>query len=107
RAEFSLSGWPAAGGSQMSDITANVERWAAEVGVPADEIPADLVEEIEIDGTQGYYVELVSAESGKATTAAMVVRGDKVWFFKLTGPTNVVKAETENFRHFVNSVEFK
>lgn len=107
RAEFSLSGWPAAGGSQMSDVTANVQRWAAEVGLPADEAPASLVEDIDIDGTKGHYVELVGPESGKATTAAMVVRGDKVWFFKLTGPTDIVKAEKENFRQFVDSVEFK
>ena len=105
RAEFSLSGWPAAPGSQMADVTANVQRWAAQVGVPVDDNLAKLVEEIDIDGTKGSYVELVGPDSGQAMLAAMVVSSQKVWFFKLAGPAKAVTGEAENFRKFVDSVK--
>lgn len=106
RAEFRLSSWPAAPGSQMSDVTANVQRWAAQVGVPIDDNLAQLVEDIDIAGTQGNYVKLVGPDSGQTMLAAMVVRGDKVWFFLLTGASKFVETQTENFRKFVDSVKF-
>lgn len=106
RAEFSLSGWPAADGTQMADVMANVQRWAGQVGVPVDEDLSGLVEEIDIGGGRGSYVKLVGPDSGQAMLAAMVVNGNKVWFFKLAGLTEVVAGETENFRKFVKSVEF-
>jgi hypothetical protein len=106
RAEFTLSGWPAAPGTQMSDVMANVERWAAQVGVPVDDNLSKLVEDIEIDGTKGSYVKLVGADSGQAMLAAMVVKGEKVWFFKLTGAAQLVEAQVENFRKFIDSTKF-
>jgi hypothetical protein len=106
KAEFTLSGWPAAPGSQMSDVTANVQRWAAQVGVPVDDNLAGLVEDMDIDGTKGSYVKLVGPDSGQAMLAAMVVRGEKVWFFKLTGAAKLVEAQAEDFRKFVDSVKF-
>lgn len=106
RAEFTLSGWPAAPGTQMSDVTANVQRWAAQVGVPTDDKLSQLVEEIEIDGSKGNYVKLVGTESGQAMLAAMVVKGEKVWFFKLTGAAQLVEAQAENFRKFIDSTKF-
>jgi hypothetical protein len=106
QAEFTLSGWPAAPGSQMSDVTANVQRWAAQVGVPIDENLAKLVEEIDIGGTKGSYVKLVGPDSGQAMLAAMVVKGEKVWFFKLTGEAELVDSQVANFRKFVDSVKF-
>jgi hypothetical protein len=107
RAEFTLSGWPAAPGTQMSDVTANVQRWAAQVGVPIDDHLAKLVEEIDIDGTKGSYVKLVGDDSGQAMLAAMVVKGEKVWFFKLTGAAKLVEAQAENFHKFIDSTKFK
>jgi hypothetical protein len=104
KAEFTLSAWPA--GAQMADVTANVQRWAAQVGVPIDDKLAGLVEDIDIGGTKGNYVNLVGPDSGQAMLAAMVVRGEKVWFFKLTGAAQLVEAQAENFRKFVDSVKF-
>jgi hypothetical protein len=106
RAEFTLSGWPAAPGSQMSDVTANVQRWATQVGVPVDDNLAKLVEDIDIDGIKGNYVKLVGPGSGQAMLAAMVVKGEKVWFFKLAGAAQLVESQVGNFRKFVDSVKF-
>jgi hypothetical protein len=91
----------------MSDVTANVQRWAAQVGVPIDDHLAKLVEEIDIDGTKGSYVKLVGDDSGQAMLAAMVVKGEKVWFFKLTGAAKLVEAQAENFHKFIDSTKFK
>jgi hypothetical protein len=106
RAEFTLSGWPAAPGTQMSDVTANVERWAAQVGVPIDDNLGKLVEDIDIDGTKGTYVKLIGPDSGQAMLAAMVVKGEKVWFFKLTGAAKLLEGQAENFRKFIDSTKF-
>ena len=108
-AEFTLSGWPA-GATQMTDVTANVQRWAAQVGLPIDDKLAGLIEKTEIGGTEGNYVKLVGPEDAtprQAMLAAMVVRGEKVWFFKLTGDSAVVEKEADNFSKFLASVRFK
>jgi hypothetical protein len=107
RAEFTLSGWPAPPGSQMSDVTANVERWAAQVGVPVNDQLAKLVEDVDIDGIHGSYVRLVGADSGQAMLAAMVVQAEKVWFFKLTGAAKLVEDQADNLRKFLDSVKFE
>ncbi len=110
QAEFTVIDLPASGGAQITDVTANVQRWAAQVGLPVDDKLAELVKEIDIDGMQGSFVELVGPEGTdprQAMLAAMVVREEKVWFFKLFGEAALVERETENFRKFVDSVRFK
>jgi hypothetical protein len=94
----------------MTDVTANVQRWAAQVGVPIDDKLAGFIEKTEIGGTEGNYVKLVGPEDAtprQAMLAAMVVRGEKVWFFKLTGDAAVVEKEVDNFRKFLASAQFK
>jgi hypothetical protein len=39
--------------------------------------------------------------------AAIVPRGQRVWFFKLVGPAEIVKPEKEAFVRFLNSLRFK
>ena len=110
QAEFTVIDLPSSGGAQITDVMANVQRWAAQVGLPIDDKLAELEEEIDIDGTKGSFVNLVGPESTnprQAMLAAMVVREEKVWFFKLFGAAALVERETENFRKFVDSVKFK
>jgi hypothetical protein len=110
QAEFTLIDLPASGGAQITDVMANVQRWAAQVGLPVDDKLAGLVEKIEIDGTEGSFVNLVGpagTNPRQAMLAAMVVRGGKVWFFKLFGAAPLIESETENFRKLTDSVKFK
>lgn len=110
QAEFTLIDLPASGGAQITDVMANVQRWAAQVGLPVDDKLAGLVEKIEIDSTEGSFVNLVGPEGTnprQAMLAAMIVRSGKVWFFKLFGAAPLIERETENFRKLVDSVKFK
>lgn len=106
KGEFTVSAWPAGEGSQMSDVMANVQRWAAQVGLPVDEKLVDLIDETAIDGSQGSIAKL-AGPAGKAMLAAMVVRDEKVWFFKLLGDAALVEREEENFGKFLDSVRFE
>jgi hypothetical protein len=110
QAEFTAIDLPSRGGAQITDVMANVQRWAAQVGVPIDDKLADLVEKSEIDGNEASFVKLVGPEGAnprQAMLAAMVVRGEKVWFFKLVGAAALVERESENFSKFLVSVQFK
>ncbi len=109
QAEVTVITLPAAGGPQVTDVQANVERWAGQVALPADTDLAKLIEPITIDGTPGSYVRLMGPEAAEprlAMLAAMVVNGEKVWFFKLFGETQLVDSQTQAFREFVESVQF-
>jgi hypothetical protein len=110
QAEFTLIDLPTRGGAQITDVMANVQRWAAQVGVPVDDKLAELVEDTKIDGIEGSMVRLVGPETAnprQAMLAAMVVHGEKVWFFKLTGTAQLVERESGNFGKLLDSVKFK
>jgi hypothetical protein len=94
------------GNSQMADPLANINRWRGQTGLPplaADEV-ASTAESVPVGGLEGLFVALDGA--GRAIRAAMVERGNQVWFFKLDGPQELVEGETERFRAFLKTVEF-
>jgi hypothetical protein len=110
QAEFTLIDLPTRGGVQITDVMANVQRWAAQVGVPVDDKLAELIQKTKIDGIEGSTVRLAGPETTnprQAMLAAMVVHGEKVWFFKLMGPAQLVERESGNFSKLLDSVKFK
>ncbi len=101
-----------AGGGQMSDVVANVQRWGRQVGVTElTEAEVDeLSSPIEVGGFEGTYVELSSpGESDRKVSlfVAMVQRQGQVWFFKMLGESELVTSQRAAFREFLASVEFK
>lgn len=112
KAEVTVVDLPTAGGAQITDVQANVMRWAGQVGLAdMDDVAlAKLVEEITISGTSGSFVALFSpeqAESPTAMLAAMVVHNEKVWFFKMFGERALVVSQQEAFQQFLKSVQFQ
>ncbi len=107
--------FPADSPPMMSDPAANVNRWRGEVGLlplAAAEVQKSL-EPLEIDGTKAMWVDAVpnadepaQSQADRGTLAAMVTRGNSIWFFKLTGDRELVSAQRENFRSFLNSLRF-
>lgn len=103
---------PAAGGPQVSDVTANVLRWAGQVGLTdlnAESI-GKLIEGRQIDGVEASYVALLGAESEekpRGMLAAMCVRDGTVWFFKLSGDRPLVEDQREEFGAFLDSFRFE
>lgn len=107
--------FPAASPPMMSDPVANVRRWRGEVGLPPvsdDEIKKSM-QPLKIDGIEAMWVDVVpdtsqpgQSQAERGTLAAMLTRGDAIWFFKLSGDRDVVAAQREKFKSFLKSLEF-
>ena len=110
KAEFTAMDFPKRA-TAMADPLANVNRWLAELGrapVTPNELD-QLSEEVTIDGQAATLFQLegdATTERPEATLAAMVEKGDMVWFFKLRGDLKLVASQTDQFRAFVDSVQF-
>jgi len=110
-AEVTVIDLPAGAGSQITDVAANVRRWAGQVGL-AELSPDDLkqlVKPISVDGKDGSYVELIGPdqpEPARAMLAVMLQRQGKVWFFKMLGDRRLVESQRDNFQAFLASIHF-
>jgi hypothetical protein len=109
KADLSVTAFPAV--EMMADPVANARRWAGEVGM-ATESDAELeklMTDTKIDKLPGKYMEFIptaGGEQAQATLAAMVKRGERMWFFKLKGDRAAVEGERDAFRKFLESVRF-
>ena len=94
-------------GGNLAD---NVNRWRGQVGlnpVSEEQIRQDL-RSIDVDGSTGQYVDLTGPESagGLRILAVRVPHGDTTWFFKMTGPADVVGRHKAAFEAFLGTVRF-
>lgn len=98
----------------VGGLVANVNRWRGQLGLPAataDEIKG-MTTKVDCIGTTATIVDITSkpAHSGKGSTARMIVatvpEGGNTWFIKLTGESELVGAQKENFVKFVQSLKF-
>ena len=94
-------------------LAANINRWRAQVGLdPLKEQEAEkAARETKVDGFRGHGVDLTGpqkdGQAAQRILAAVVTRGDQVWFFKLIGPADLVGKEKSAFEGFLNSVRFR
>lgn len=95
---------------QAGDLKSNVNRWRDQVGLAplenASEIEAG-VQRIQIDGVEAISLALYAPEGteDKAMHVALLEHNGINWFFKLAGPRELVKAQTEAFSAFLRSVK--
>jgi hypothetical protein len=99
-------------GPAAGDLKANVDRWRGEIKLPSTTSGEleELTKTIEIDGQKADYVHLIGPENAsprEATLGVILRRPDRVWFFKLRGPVDVVEREKQRFEEYVKSVKFK
>jgi hypothetical protein len=89
-----------------SDLTSNINRWRAQVGLPPQEAEAiqSEVTPMDIGGSSGNYVELVGPE--EAILGAIVVHDDKAWFLKMRGPKAAAQAQRDKFGELLKSIRF-
>ncbi len=119
QAEVTVIDLPIRGASGISDVAANVRRWAAQVGLQGlnDQQLTELTHPVEIDGIAGKLATLLGpkaegsdAEGTEARStgllAAMIERNGVVWFFKFTGDRSLVESQREIFTDFLKSVKF-
>ncbi|HEV3084703.1 MAG TPA: hypothetical protein VGY66_33380 [Gemmataceae bacterium] len=92
---------------------ANVIRWRGQVGlgeISSEQLGKD-IQEREVGGDKAYYVDLTGPESqGGAPRVRMlgvgVPHAGETWFFKMTGPADLVGKHKEAFEAFLQSVKF-
>ena len=104
--ELTISAYPGAAGG----LTANVNRWRRQIGMPELEA-AELEKEIgsiEVGGQTLRVCELVgNRPDGTATfvLGAVLSLPEETWFFKMTGQAPALEAARTIFRDFINSLE--
>lgn len=93
----------------MADPLANVNRWRQQVELDIiDQAKLDeLKEAITINGDSATYIEMIpEAEALKqASIAAMQEREGQVWFYKLSGTREEVKAQRDAFKAWLESIQ--
>jgi hypothetical protein len=99
----------------VADPLENVNRWRKEIllGPVEKEQLAKLVREINVDGKTSQYFELIpdpakpaESQAKEATIAAAVPAGRMIWFFKLRGDRDLVVAQRDTFKSFLESIRF-
>lgn len=98
-------------GGAAGGLLANINRWRQQqLGLPAatEADLATLAEKLTMDGSEATLVDFTGTGgfAGTRMLAAIVSRGDRTWFFKLTGDEKLLAAERENFVGFLKSVKF-
>jgi hypothetical protein len=108
RADVSVSPLTGSAGG----LAANVNRWRDQLGLPPVDAPAlrDSLQQIDVAGAPAQLVHLVAPESQpnrQAILGAVLQRGDQTWFFKMSGPADLVASQRAAFESFVRSVQFE
>ncbi|HEV8605443.1 MAG TPA: hypothetical protein VGQ99_08765 [Tepidisphaeraceae bacterium] len=93
-----------------ADVQANVNRWQRQLGLPASspEEVNQLATKVVVDERPLFIVDLLGppGDQQKRILGAMVVEGDRVWFFKATGPTQRLAQHKQEFNDFILSLKF-
>jgi hypothetical protein len=97
--------------TQGNDLLANVNRWRGQVGLPelgAADLPATLTK-IPVLGGEANLVRLDGAAPGGGAKTSIhgviAVDGDRTWFIKLQGPTDLATREQARFEEFAKSLK--
>lgn len=95
--------------SGREEAIVNMWREQVQLGPLTPEQMADALQPAEVAGAQGRFFEINGTRDGKPsrTVAAMLHRGDRSWFFKLSGDDGAVGARKAEFLEFVKTVRFQ
>ncbi len=104
--ELAITRFPGDVGGEL----ANVNRWRGQLGLPP---VADLLQQkvtnLEIGGLAARSYRFAADGDDpmrSAINVASVMRNGQSWFFKMTGPDQLLTAEVEDFERFVASIRF-
>ena len=100
KADISVVTFPGDGGSDVE----NVNRWRQQIGLPA--VGAELLQPMITPIHAGdLHLDSIDMTGASARVlAAWTRRNGRAWFFKLTGPANIVEQEKPRFTAFVQSI---
>lgn len=102
KVDISVVTFPGDGGSDVQ----NVNRWRQQIGLPA--VGAELLQSMITPVHAGdLHLDTVDMTGASARVlAAWTRRNGRAWFFKLTGPANIVEEEKPQFAAFLQSIRF-
>ncbi len=87
-------------GGQSGSLLANINRWRRQIGLdPIDSVEAADLEDIPVGSGAGQQLSLKN--NGQAMEVAVLDHGNATWFFKMSGPSEVVEIHDEKFREFL------
>lgn len=99
-------------GRDGNDLQPNIDRWRGQVGLkPAtpEELKAEL-KPISTLGVEAQWVALHGPGEGAKSISILgvyAVVGEKVWFIKLQGDSQLAREEQDHFLQFVKSLKFR
>jgi len=99
-------------GGQAGGLVENVNRWRGQLGLDrvGDAEVRKEVRQIQVAGAAADYVDLLGPQTAGAERqrilAVIVPRGDSTWFFKMSGPADLVAKQKSAFEAFMSSVQF-
>lgn len=105
--EITVSSFP----GNVGGTLANVNRWRGQAGLPPlsnDALEAALTE-VTIDGHDGQIVNILPDSSNPddvQIVAAIFLYQGESWFFKMSGPQQLVSAQKPVFDAFIDSLQF-
>ena len=91
-------------GGKAGGLESNVERWSRQIEAPPVGPEQMKQATITIADRESPYLDLVGKKG--RTVGAIVAVGDRTWFFKLTGPPDLVEKQKPKFEAFLKSVKF-
>ncbi len=115
QARVTFIDFPVNEGPMIADPLLNINRWRREVGLPEiqqDALPG-VTEKLEISGKPAIFAAMIpdaakseQSKDDKATLAALVKNGDRIWFIKMMGSHDLVAAHKDEFKKFLKTVKF-
>lgn len=93
-------------------LVENVNRWRGEVGLePVGDLSFTPPTAFKVDGSDAMMWDISGVASGDQPARRIIVvlvpRGPAWWFFKLSGPSDLVAGENDMFLGFLTSVRFQ
>lgn len=103
QADISVVALPASENSWV----ANVNRWRAQLQLDplAQKAVAEATKKTPIGHGEGNYLD-IRGDDGRRILAAVAVRGDQEWWFKMMGDEKSVGEQEDNFKAFLKSIHF-
>lgn len=107
-AELSITAFP----GDVGGLLANINRWRGQIQLPPLAQPdlAQVVTPLSASGRNISFVDIVSANSIKGGKRSRILGGilpldGETWFFKLSGPDELVAARKDEFKKFLETIK--
>jgi hypothetical protein len=106
-ADVSITAFPGKAGG----LSSNLNRWRGQLRLPplSEEQLLNTAQRFEVDHVPTCLVDFQTADSDPEPArilGAVLQKGDRTWFVKMTGPPNLLASERQIFLDFVRSFHF-